>query len=226
MSRFLGTVSIEQRPGIIMERLEGPDQLSLLGRRPWTIWSVGRTLGKLHAQLHSAAAPVELEPLTDVVSREIMRSDRVPQEYKDLALAELERLPEGASICHWDFHPGNVIETVEGPKLIDWMSVTRGAAMADVARTLLILRSGAIPPGSPLLVRRLTAIGRWVLVWRYLQAYRQRRPYAEGVLEGWAVVNAVSRLTYGVSEERSRLLEFLEAAHRLRSQSLRSRVRG
>jgi Ser/Thr protein kinase RdoA (MazF antagonist) len=214
MARFLGTVSIEGRPGIIMQRLQGPDQLSLLGRKPWTIWSVGRKLGVLHAQLHSAAPPDELEPLTGALAREIGRSDSVPRQYKDLALSQLERLPEGASICHWDFHPGNVIETVEGPKVIDWMSVTRGAALADVARTLLILRSGAVPPGAPFLVRWLTAIGRGVLVWRYLQAYRQRRPYEDRELTGWGVVNAASRLTYGIPQERSHLLERLERERR------------
>jgi hypothetical protein len=57
MPRLFGAVMIEQRPGIVMEHLAGIDQLSLLGRKPWTIWTAAKTLAELHAQLHSTVAP-------------------------------------------------------------------------------------------------------------------------------------------------------------------------
>ena len=210
MPRFLGTVSIEQRPGIIMERLDGPDQLTLLGRKPWTIWSAGKKLGRLHARLHSEPVRGGLRALKESLRHEIECSDRVPRNYQDLALNQLEHLPDGACICHWDFHPGNVIETTQGPKVIDWTSVARGDALADVARTLLIIGSGTLPPGAPFLVRTLTAIGRRVLVWRYIREYRRLHLFEVSKLEAWEFVNAASRLTYGLSEERGHLLALLE----------------
>jgi hypothetical protein len=84
MPRFLGAVTIEQRPGIVMERLVGPDQLALVGRKPWTVWRVARNLARLHVQLHSTAAPEGLRPFGPSIRAEIERSDWVPNELKML----------------------------------------------------------------------------------------------------------------------------------------------
>lgn len=63
MPRIFGAVSIEHRPGIVVERLAGADQLSLLGRKPWLILTTATNLAKLHVQLHSTIAPEQLLPL-------------------------------------------------------------------------------------------------------------------------------------------------------------------
>jgi aminoglycoside phosphotransferase (APT) family kinase protein len=207
MPRILDTVMVEHRPGIVMERLMGPDQLTLLGRKPWTVFRVGRTLGRLHAGLHAAIAPKGLRPLKPAMQAEIAGSDLVPMNIKSLALADLDRLPDASAICHWDFHPGNVIETADGPKVIDWPNVHCGDRLADVARTLLILQGGALPPGAPLLVRTLTAIGRSILSRRYLREYRRQLPFRSRELGAWRRVSLVSRLTYGLAEERKHLLQ-------------------
>jgi Ser/Thr protein kinase RdoA (MazF antagonist) len=210
MPRIFGTAAIEQRPGIVMEHLVGTDQLSLLGSKPWTIWKAARNLARLHVQLHSTVAPEQLRSLRQSVREEIDRSEFVPGDIKELASAALDRLPEGAAVCHWDFHPANVIETADGPKVIDWTKVRRGARLADVARTLLILRGGALPPGTPFLVQRLTAFGRSVLSWRYLREYRRLLPFADSELDAWRLVSAASRLAYGIPDERGYLLELLD----------------
>ena len=190
-----------------MERLDGPDQLTVLGRKPWTMWSAAKKLGRLHAQLHSTPVPEGLRSLKESLRQEIGSSDRIPRKYKELTLAQLECLPDGACICHWDFHPGNVIETTKGPKIIDWTTVARGDAEADVARTQLIIRSGTLPPGAPLPVRTLTAIGRRVLIWGYTRE------------EAWELANTASRLTHGIPQERGRLLELLGQKGRKATQS-------
>jgi aminoglycoside phosphotransferase (APT) family kinase protein len=221
MPRILGTVSIDRRPGIIMERLDGPDQLSLLGRKPWSIWMAATNLARLHAQLHSTVAPDRLPPLRATVREEITRSDAVPADCRQVAFDALDRLPDGVAVCHWDFHPGNVIETIDGPKVIDWTSARRGDPLADVARTLLILRGGALPPEAPFLVRTLTAFGRTVLSWRYLVEYRRLQPFQENALTLWGLVSAASRLTYGLASERERLLALLRNAKRNHSAEIR-----
>jgi Ser/Thr protein kinase RdoA (MazF antagonist) len=211
MPHFLGTVTIEGRPGIIMERLIGVDQLSLLGRKPWMIWTIAGTLGRLHAQLHAKTAPGNLRSLRETLRAEIESSALVPSDDKQRAFAALDHLPDGDAICHWDFHPGNVIETVHGPKIIDWAVVRRGHALADVARTLLILQGGALPPGAPFIVRMLTALARAILVRRYLRVYRKLRPFKKSELKQWILVSATSRLTYGIAPERAQLLKRLHA---------------
>jgi aminoglycoside phosphotransferase (APT) family kinase protein len=209
MPRISGTVTIEHRPGIVMERLVGVDQLTRLGRRPWTVLAVAKTLGRLHAQLHAAVAPEGLRPLKSSIREEIAASDLIPRDIKARALADLDRLPDGSAICHWDYHPGNVIETADGAKIIDWPNVRCGDRLADVARTRLILQSGALPPGTPFLMRMLTAIGRNVLSHRYLREYRRRLPFERRKLEAWTRVSLASRLSYGLREEREHLLQMI-----------------
>ena len=210
LPRIFGTVTIEQRPGIVMERLAGTDQLSLLGRKPWLIWTVAKKLAQLHAQIHSMVAPEQLQSLRSSIRQEIESSDSVPYEGKHLALASLDHLPDGAAVCHWDFHPGNVIEATDGPKVVDWASVRRGVTLADVARTLLIIRAGALPPGTPFLVRKLIGFGRRVLGWRYLHEYCRLRPFDDRDLGPWSLVSVASRLSYDIAEERAHLLELLQ----------------
>ena len=214
MPRVLGTVTIEDRPGIVMERLTGTDQLSLLGRKPWFVWNAAKNLARLHAQLHSKLAPHELPSLKASLREEIERSDSVPPEHKQIVAAALDSLPDGAAICHWDLHPGNVIETREGPRIIDWAIVRRGDAPADVARTLLIIHAGALPPGAPLLVRALVALGRRLLSGRYLREYRRVRPLDDAGLGTWNIAAVASRLSHGIPEEREYLLERLKVESR------------
>ena len=58
-----GTTTGNGRPGLIMERSDGPDLLTLLGRRPWTVLSVNKTSGQVHARLHDVRAPDSLPAL-------------------------------------------------------------------------------------------------------------------------------------------------------------------
>jgi len=54
-------------------------------------------------------------------------------------LALIERLSPGDGLCHWDLHPGNVIMTAEGPRLIDWLGAVRAPAALDLACTHVVL---------------------------------------------------------------------------------------
>jgi aminoglycoside phosphotransferase (APT) family kinase protein len=60
-------------------------------------------------------------------------------------LEGLERLPQGAALCHFDFHPDQVLMTQRGPVVIDWMTAFRGHPLADVARSCVLLSFGQAP---------------------------------------------------------------------------------
>lgn len=210
MPRIFGTVTIEGRPGIVMERLTGTDQLTLLGRRPSIVWPAARTLGELHARLHAIAAPDALPALKPALNELIASSDRVPKTRKVFVLEALARLPDGNAVCHGDVHPANAIGRDSSAKIIDWAIVTRGDALADVASTLLIFDAGALPPGAPFVVKLMTSVGRGLFRWRYLRTYRRMRPFDESALAAWRVVAIAARLTHGIAEEREQLLAMLE----------------
>jgi hypothetical protein len=99
----LGATTVVGRPGLIMERIEGPDLLTLVGRRPWTVFRVARICGEVHAQLHEVQAPRVIPPLKEALKRRM--ATVAPQHLAEIALAALDaprrrlcrRLPPGTS---------------------------------------------------------------------------------------------------------------------------------
>jgi aminoglycoside phosphotransferase (APT) family kinase protein len=100
---------------LLMERLDGGDMLTDLGRRPWRARRHARTLAGLHDRLHTIAAP-----------------------------AGLPAFGPGDRVLHLDLHPANVMLTSRGPVVIDWINARAGAPGADVAMAYLIMASSEV----------------------------------------------------------------------------------
>ncbi len=208
---MLGMAEVDGRRGLLMERVDGADMLTVLGSKPWKLLRLGGTMGRAHAALHDAIAPPELPDLKQRLRAHMERSPLVPDVLRSRALAALASLPDGDRIVHGDFHPGNVIVTERGPIVIDWTNAVRGDAAADVARTLLTLRMGALPPGTPRLLGLLQNGGRSVLTWRYRAAYQALRPDDMRRASRWMLPVAIHRLTENIVEERAQLLRMIES---------------
>jgi aminoglycoside phosphotransferase (APT) family kinase protein len=103
---------------LVIERLDGPDMLADLGRRPWLIPRHARTLADLHDGLHQISAPAWMP---------------------DNAGPGSGVAGQGRVVLHLDLHPGNVMLTGRGPVVIDWVGARAGAAGADVAMAYLIM---------------------------------------------------------------------------------------
>jgi Ser/Thr protein kinase RdoA (MazF antagonist) len=184
---------IDNREGIIYERIEGPTLLHELATKPWNVVRYGRLLAKLHVQIHEVQAPAKLETQREWATGGIPTSDKIPKGLKASVLQLLDTLPDGNELCHGDFHPGNIIITPNGPVIIDWMTVSKGVASGDVARTSTILAAAKAPKGTPL---------RWLLEWirrlflaTYLKTYLQLRPDIKKSLAGWQAVMAANFLS-------------------------------
>ena len=205
-----GTTTVRERPGLVMERIDGPDMLTLVGKRPWLLLPAARVFGELHAQLHEAEAPSDLRALKASLKRRIESSDRVPRHLAEFAISKLEELPDGDRLCHGDFHPGNIIWRDERPVIIDWTNVTRGDPAADYARTELMIRMGDPPPGSSLPLRAMALVGRGLLIWAYRREYRKRRSLDDALVSRWEAPVMANRLVEGIEPERRKLLRLLE----------------
>ena len=205
-----GTTTVNGRPGLIMERIDGPDLLTLLGRRPWTVLSVAKTSGQVQARLHGVSAPDSLPALKAKLRDRIEASDLVPRHLAEFALSALSSLPDGDRLCHGDFHPGNIMMSDGEAVLIDWTDATRGDPNADFARSSLLLRLGDTPPGVTLLLRALAPTGRSILISSYERAYRRARPPDAKLVTQWEVPVAANRLAADIASVRPKLLRFLE----------------
>ena len=202
------------RPGILMERLAGRGLFAEIQRRPWRVWALAALTGRVHAELNAVRAPAALPELKSEIARRIDADPSIPDGLRASALEELERLPDGDALCHGDFHPENVVLCPSGPVVIDWPNAARGDPCGDFARSVLILRVGSLPPGSPALIRFARALGQSSYRRAYVAGYVETKRYEEAALRRWQLVRAVDRFTDQIPEERGALLREAERLRR------------
>lgn len=207
----LGTTEMTGRPGLIMERVDGGDLLTITTKKPWWLWKCGRITGETHPRLHDVVAPATLPALKQRIASRLA-SPIVPPHLSAFTLEMLRALPDGDRLCHGDFHPGNILISAKGPFVIDWPNATRSDPHADFARTRLILRMGELPPGSSFVDRTLARIGRGIVGALYARAYRRARPVDMALVARWEIVQAADRLGDQIPEERAGLIAMLEWA--------------
>jgi len=199
-------VEVDGRRALVMQRATGTDMLTGFARKPSTLLGAGSKLGRLHARLHDTPAPSGLPTAHEVIERRISESPDVADDVRARASSVLRELPDGDRLCHFDFHPGNVMASGEELVVIDWPGACSGDPLADVAATLIALRGGKTTPGTPLVTRLFAPLGRRLLLGGYQRGYRATRTIDGEALARWLIVLAALRLTYAIPGERELLL--------------------
>lgn len=191
--RLLGIATIAGRPASVWERIEGRTLWERLRERPDRAGETGRRLADLQLALFELVAPVTLPRQHDrLVSKIRLAAAKV-----DPGLARaLDLIPEGEPrlrVCHGDLHPSNVILGRDGPVLVDWYDASRGDAVADVARTCLLLGAGSRHlPGS-----NGSTLGS--LAGAYLERLWEPLGLDHDRLVRWTGINAVARMAEGLA---------------------------
>jgi aminoglycoside phosphotransferase (APT) family kinase protein len=214
--RLEAAVNLDGRPGLVIERVEGVDLLTLLMRRPWQFLRAASTMAHLHARIHEAVAPASLPDLKAELRVRIEATGALPVRLASYALDLLDTLPAGDRLCHGDLHPGNVLGTWAAPVAIDWGDASKGHPAADVARTEMLVRFGDPPTGTSAPMRALMATGRGLLTRRYLSVYRRSSAADLSRLADWIVVRSAARFREGIEAEYEVLVRVIDR-HRRRT---------
>lgn len=199
-----GVANVDGRAGVIYERIEGPPLLGLLSAHPLRLPFVARILAEAHVAMHVRTVAA-LPSLRQVLARRIRDARPLPTAHRDAALRTLDTLPDGTALCHGDYHPDNVLLSTRGPLVIDWENAALGDPLADVARTLLLLRASVAYERSSAARLAKRAV-RPVLSALYLRRYRQLAPFDVARLTAWELPVTAARLCEGVTLEEAYLL--------------------
>jgi Ser/Thr protein kinase RdoA (MazF antagonist) len=202
---------LNNRLGLIFERVHGTSMLEAASARPWTFYRYDRLLPDLHVRMHGRTL-AQLPSLRQRLDDWIRSGTALPAHIQARALGLLAELPDDRRLCHGDFHPGNVLLTSQGPMIIDWFNATLGNPLADVATTLLLLRAGSPPGQSSILSRGLLALGSRWFGYFYLRVYSRLRPLERPELNQWLVVIATAMLNRGLPVNQSVLQSVLRRA--------------
>lgn len=146
-------LTIDGRPGMVMERIDGGPMLSAMLGRPWRLLPLVRRFGEIHAEMHGVQAPEGVVTVQEWSRAQLAKLGGADAGLRAWAERELETLPSGDSLLHGDYHPLNLLMADGEPQVIDWPAASVGPAEADIARTRVLIEAAEPPNGSPVMLK-------------------------------------------------------------------------
>jgi hypothetical protein len=137
-AKIISKTKVRNRKGLVYQYLEGPTLKDLMKSEidPGKHMSY---LTTLHKDILNIKAPNQCESYKKIIRPRILkpRTDNVliTKEEKKEALRILDGLPEGDNLCHGSLKPSNIIISGEEAYAIDLMTISKGPALYDIART-------------------------------------------------------------------------------------------
>jgi uncharacterized protein (TIGR02172 family) len=201
-----GIIEVDERMGIIFERVVGDSMVDRMLSNQNGIIRYAEILAELHNAIHSREIH-DIPSLRDTIVRDIYRSKILSEDKQTRMIQVLNQMKDGTALCHFDYHPLNIIMSPRGPIIIDWMTARKGNLHADIARTLLILQGSLYVTPSDLHVPLRSFIDR------YLARYSEIRDISLKEVETWRVPLAAARLNENIPHERDWLLSIIKEEH-------------
>lgn len=201
----------EGRTGIVYEKILGKSLLQLLTVRPWMVGSLAKVIAKIHYDMHQQNAG-GLPDCVEMLRWRINHAEGLSEYQKEEIRKTLESLPKGSSVCHGDYHPGNIIKSGNRFVILDWMTATAGHPAYDVARTIYLLKDAAFPGNYPSPVMLVMSSMRKHLAHRYLSCYVRLSGMRMSEIDAWRLPLISERLSEWVpkSEKEALLTEIKE----------------
>jgi aminoglycoside phosphotransferase (APT) family kinase protein len=209
--RFHGLLRIGGRLGLVYDRVDGPSMLEEILRDRGRSDALARVMAELHADMHSRAAGT-LPSLVHGMRHAIERAGAsIGVKVHDAAMHRIEELPDGDALAHGDLHPGNIVLTEAGPRVIDWLTASRGPVAADVARSLFLLGDSTVPGDLRPTDARALATLRGTFAARYLDRYHQNCAVDADEIAAWRLPILAARAAENVAGELPHLHRLIAA---------------
>ena len=205
--RAYEVIRVGDRVGAVYERVFGDTMANQMVRKPWKIAFFARKMASIHAAIH---IPVSLEAygLKDKLANAIDSAAALGEDEKTAVLKHLGTLPDGNAICHFDFHPKNIMISGGRYYVIDWIDGCVGDPLADVARTLLLARHG-VSPGLNGAKKLLVGIIQRFVLSHYLREYIRLTGVSAADISRWELPVAAARLSETITQAESQALRLV-----------------
>jgi uncharacterized protein (TIGR02172 family) len=192
--KIYGLIEVNGRPGILYERIDGPSLIGLIEQHPLRLRKHAGLLARLHVALHTHTV-AGLPRQKDILAWQVQEAAVLSAAVRNSVLRLLDRLPDGDSLCHNDFHPLNVLMGPGGPVIIDWESASLGSPCADVARTSLTVALARPAQGFPnFWMKKVAEFYLPAFISTYLARYRSFANDRLPDLRAWQTVQAAAKV--------------------------------
>ena len=197
-------IDIDSKKGIIYEFVHGINMIQVMQKQPLRVNQYAKQLAESHAKIHSKSIP-GLMSVKDSLSSVINNVHILSQAEKALIIEYIDTLPDGNYICHYDFHPDNILVSNGTLRVIDWMTVEAGNPCADVCRTGIILNSSVLPPGISFIQQIIIKSFRRKFYKKYIAHYCNLTGVTPEEINKWLLPVAAARLAEEIQDEASYL---------------------
>ena len=208
----LGEVTLDGRFGIVLPRFDGPTLRQALRTGAITPEQAGAILATLCRAVHETQAPPGALSLREAMDARLRFAGNVlPERIITDVFARIEQVGADDVLCHSDLHPGNVIMTAQGPRLIDWLGAARAPAAYEIAQCHVLISEldpeyCDAPERAPV---------NWALQVEYARLARMAPEALREAIQPYLPIVRVFLLLGGARPEmRQRLLERVDAALR------------
>lgn len=176
------------RWGLVMGRAPDGRLADHAEANPSTMRVALQEMVRLHLLIHSKTE-IRLPRLKPRLADRIALAPGLDAALRGKLLADLAHLPDGAKLCHGDFHPYNIMGAPGATMIVDWPDATSGPPQADVCRSYLLMHQ-AVP----------------ALASAYLDGYLAQSDFTKAEVLAWLPVLAAARLAEGIAAEEQSLL--------------------
>lgn len=206
--RLTNVIEHNGKTALIFERVYGQTMLSLIEPTSKSIVYYAGIMANLQLDIHCIELEPELESnLKQELIHKLNRTERLTGTQKEEIMKTINQLSNGQSLCHYDFHPGNIMMSSDGPVIIDWTNALIGHHYADVARSSMMLKSNAMPPEAPVWTKNRTY--RDMFHDAYLKEYLNGGGTKHEELERWASPTLAARIEELAGKEQEEILNLL-----------------
>ncbi|MCT8333464.1 phosphotransferase [Leptospira sp. 85282-16] len=205
--RCYGKAKVENRFGIVFDRLNGISLTKLPDKNPLELFRIAGKLAKLHYGIHQLKSD-KFQDIKEILNHclESAPLSFLSATEKEKAKSYIATLPNGNSILHLDFHPENVIVEGKDEIIIDWMTAAKGSPAADVAFTYLLFTDGELWPGTPKLKIIFYTIIRKFILGGYLKSYKKLSGMMDAEISAWRLPSLILRMgLWDIASEREGL---------------------
>ncbi len=204
-------VEVNGRNGIIYQEINGKNMLKIMLTSLWKINTYAKKLAHYHLYIQ--------KPVMDKIStvKEKLEEDLnsvfiLSEKNKKIVRKYIEQLPEGKELCHFDFHPENIMIINGKPIFLDWMTACRGDVCADVARTSILLKYGQVAH-APWIIRKIISIFQYHIYKIYIKEYLTISKKNMEDINRWELPVAAARLRERISKNEKKMLIQLVNEH-------------
>ncbi|MFT4145221.1 MAG: aminoglycoside phosphotransferase family protein [Mobilitalea sp.] len=135
-------ITYEECTGIIYDKLAGESLLDWV-MKTGNLQGCAEYMASLHKAIITNVA-TDLPDYKDFLKHHI-RNAKLALDHQQEVMKRIDQLSDADTLCHGDFHPGNILLSEDKVSVIDFMNLCHGHYLYDIARTVFLVEYTPIP---------------------------------------------------------------------------------